>query len=182
MRASRIVTLLALGASVALPQTQARAVDSVAYVFPLLCNDEDGVRSDDLLPVDLAGGTYAVAVAGACTVVGGQLMSTDTTTPCTAPFVGSIPCAELTVHNVPYGVCATSTGGLVTDCGSDLLLGIDSVDCGYYSVLVASQCVTGQVGVVQHAGGPMTVEFVDSPGLYFDNAGVLLVTVVRIPL
>ena len=176
MRLARLLAPLAIAASLALPHAGAGAVQTLTYTFPVLCNDGDGAASNDLADITLPSGTYAVTVAGVCTITP-LGYSAGVGTPC--DVLGTpIPCVGVTAGNLPAAVCHTSTGGVSTDCPVPT---VRVVGCGMYSVVVAGDCVsTPQAGLVHHDGGVMTARFVDT--FYSDNAGVLLVTVVFTPL
>lgn len=185
MRLARILAPLAVAASVALPQTNANAVNSLAFTFPVLCNDPDGIASDEFVTdvVDLTQGTYAVTVAGLCTTVGNTAPAMAVGTPCNDPVTGApLPCTGTVVHNAPGTPCHTSTTGVRTDCANGNPPNAMLADCTVYHVEINGNGCVNQAGTYFHGGGTMRVRFVDGGGGYFDNIGALLVTVVWTPL
>lgn len=178
MRLARLLIPLALAAGAAFLHASANAVQTLAFTFPVLCNDPIGFGTGGLL--DLPSGTYVVTTVGACTTTGGAF-GTTVGTPCDAPVTGTpLPCTSVNVNNVPGGVCNLSTGDVRTICNP--AMSVVRAGCGYYSIQINGNCVNGQVATYWHGGGPMRVRFFDDGCCYGDNAGALLVTVVWTPL
>ena len=146
------------------------AVNSLAFTMTLACNDADGVRSDEVLPIELPSGTYAVTVTGFCMFDVDSNSTVTRGTPCLHP---EAPCVSVTAHNLPGETCAWSAGEVqLWDCQNVVLS-----NCGQ-NVQVNGQCVRN-AGLISHAGGAMVATFDDAP--LEDNQGALLITVVWTP-
>lgn len=172
----RLAALLSCAlAALAASAAPTHAVQSLAYTFVVDCANPGGTNS----LVGLPNGTYAVTVAGACTVNGPYSTPVGGT-----PCVGALPCLSpiTVVNNVPGPTCTVATGGVEAAglCGPRAAL----TGCANLYVAVDGACLGGQAGLRYRAPGaggtPMNVRFVDSN--YADNAGVLLVTVAWTPL
>lgn len=149
----------------------AGAVNSLAFTMTLACNDADGVRSDEVLPIELPSGNYAVTVEGFCAFNNDATFAVTQGTPCVSP---DVPCASVTVQNLPGEACSWSAGEVQ-------LWGCQNVvtsNCSQ-NVQVNGQCVRS-AGVVSHTGGVMVATFDDAP--IEDNDGAFTITVVWTPL
>lgn len=180
----RFIRLALLGALVgivgigtALP---AESANLPTWTWVVSCADPDGVSTTETLGTTLPSGTYLVTVEGACVHTAPGSRDLNVGTPCSAPLVGTIPCATLTtVHNVPGTACPLATTAQVwtEPCTPSVTLGT----CATFTVVVNGQClVTGTAGLVTHAGGGMNARFID--GFYSDNTGYFVVTAVLTPL
>lgn len=100
--------------------------------------------------------------------------------------VGTVPCLSpiTTINNFPGQTCTTSTGGVLVTflCGPLPTAGLNG--CSNYYVAIDGNCLGGQAGLHFRppgtGGSTMNVRFSD--GVYTDNLGFLVVTVVWTPL
>lgn len=172
-----VVLLGTLGVAAASP---APAVQSLTYSWAVPCDDGDGVYSDEALGVTLPSGTYAVTVAGACSIAALSLWNISAGTPCSTSATGPIPCVSATVGNVPSELCGTATGPVYTQQCDQWAIITSVGSCGDGTVAVNGTCLTaGTAGLVTHTGGAMHARYLDSR--YDDNLGAFIVTATWTP-
>lgn len=110
MRIARFVAPAAAVAALALPQSPAQAVNTLAYSWVVHCNN---LQQQPTPLLELPKGTYAVTVEGACTFGVTTTHSVPVST-CVNPLQ-SLPCVNTgaQVNNVPGATCYVGVGAAV---------------------------------------------------------------------
>jgi hypothetical protein len=168
-----IAALFASVAALALPGPAA-GVQSLFFSLYVPCDDADGVTSYDILPITLPPGFFVATASGGCAFKSAGRETATQATPCEATIVGAIPCATVSVGNLPGQVCAVSAG----NAGTEKCTNLGTAKC-MHSVLVNEQCLYYNGGFITHYGGPARGRFVDTN--YTDNTGGFTVTLTWTP-
>lgn len=170
------LTLVGLTLVAFVPVAPADSVASLAFSFVIPCDDPAGVNTDTAYGVVMPAGVYAVAITGACNTAMGASLDRTFSTPCTVENT-DVPCADLTIKNLPPAACHWDVGHVTTWGCTE----VKQLACNV-RVLVDEQCpATGNGGFIVHShSGGVTARFADL--WHGDNEGSFLVTLTWTPL